>query len=294
MNGIFRAAGLCAVLAASGVPRTASGQDSSSINTTRLAVVGGVTAGTIVAVHLYQQAAWWQGQEEPFRFENDWTYALNIDKWGHMYGGYLAANIGRGALRWSGVNEKASLFYGSVAGLAYELYVEVEDGFHKAYGFSPGDGFSDILGASIPLAQSAFPILRNFTMKWSYYPSSQYLTDLQKEKFRVFIDDYEGQVYWIGMDPHFLLGQSSLAGIPAWLGLAFGAGVHNLDEHGGGERLYYLTLDYNFSRIVTSSEFLKTLFGVLDFVHWPAPGVGIENGRFRAGIIYTYNAELLF
>lgn len=273
----------------------AGGEDSSSsVNTARLALFGGLTAAAVTTVHLYQQAAWWQGPEEPFRFENDWEYALNIDKWGHTYGAYVASRMGRGAFRWCGLSENASLFYGSAFGLAYQLYVEVEDGFHKAYGFSPGDGFSDIVGASIPLAQQAFPLLSHFTMKWSYFPSAGYVNDLQVQKFRVFIDDYEGQVYWIGMDPHGLLNDPVTASLPAWLGLAFGAGVHNLNDHGGGERLYYLALDYNFSRIESQSALVRTIFTLLDLIHWPAPGIGLEKRRFRAGILYTYNAELTF
>ncbi len=291
-KGVLRDSGYCVLLLI--VLRSlGAAQDSTAINPTRMAVVGGAAAATVVAVHIYQRDAWWQGAREPFRFENDWAYALNIDKMGHAYGAYSESKIARAILHWSGFSEKSSLFYGSLIGLGYQLYVEVEDGYHKTYGFSPGDAFSNIIGASIPHAQDAFPLLRNFSMKFSYYPSDQYLNDLHSERFRAFIDDYEGQVFWITMDPHFLMGKETASAIPSWLGVSLGFAVHDLDEHGGGKRLYYLTADYQFSKIQTGSDILKAVFGALDFFHFPAPGFALEDNKLKVGIFYTYHVKLV-
>ena len=61
--------------------RVDAGQvDSSQVMPGRLVLVGAITLGTAAAVHIYQARAWWQGQRSPFRFENDWDYAMNIDK----------------------------------------------------------------------------------------------------------------------------------------------------------------------------------------------------------------------
>jgi len=78
------------------------------------------------------------GAPGSFPFENDWTYALNVDKLGHMYAGYLLSRVFRYSLEWSGFSEHTSTFYGSVLGLSYQLYVEVEDGFHRGTGSVPG------------------------------------------------------------------------------------------------------------------------------------------------------------
>jgi hypothetical protein len=171
-------------------------------------------------------------------------------------------------------------------GLAYQLYVEVEDGFHKDYGFSPGDAFSDVLGAVIPLAQETYPVLENVRLKWSYWPSDKYRDALNQGQTKVFIDDYQGQIYWLCLDPHFFLGEDLKRIVPDWMGLSFGAAVRNLDEPGGGEKLFYLTLDYNLANIQTDSSFLRTLFTALDFLHFPAPGVGIEGGKLKVGVFY--------
>ncbi len=271
---------LCANVATGGE------QDTSHVNVGRLALAAGLTGGTIVAVHLYQQQAWWQGSRATFRFENDWSYALNIDKFGHAYGAYILSRGFSASLAWVGFSHAESAFWGPMLGLGYQLYVEVEDGFHAIYGFSPGDAFSDIGGAALPLAQEAFPVLRNFTLKWSYAPSRDYLNALKTDRARVFIDDYQGQIYWIAVDPHFLMGSHLAAAVPSWLGLALGAAVRTLDGEGNGERLFYLSLDYNLSKIQTGSSLLKAVFEALDIIHLPAPGIGLEGRVVRLGFFY--------
>ncbi|MFI5251356.1 MAG: DUF2279 domain-containing protein [Bacteroidota bacterium] len=266
-------------------------QDSTNINPAKAAIILGVMTGIVTAVHIYQREAWWQGERQPFRFENDWTYALNIDKCGHIYGAYTESKLAHSILSWTGFSEKSSLFYGSLIGLSYQMYVEVEDGYHKDYGFSPGDAISNIMGASIPLAQNQFPILQNFSLKYSYHPSDQYLNDLRSEKFRTFIDDYEGTIFWVSMDPHFLLSYNAAKAVPSWLGISFGLAAHNLNELGGGDRLYYLTLDYNFSKIETQSSILHDFLCALDYFHLPAPGIGLEDGKLKFGIFYTYHIK---
>jgi hypothetical protein len=87
------------VLACSGRPDVHA-QDTTKIDVLHMAAVSSLTLGTVVGVHIYQRNAWWQGQRAPFRFENDWVYALNIDKFGHTYGAYLLSNIFKYSLSW--------------------------------------------------------------------------------------------------------------------------------------------------------------------------------------------------
>ncbi len=261
-------------------------QDTTRIEYGRLAIVGGVTTGFVVGNHMYQQKAWWQGKRAPFHFQNDWDYALNFDKWGHMYATSLVSKLFANSLQWSGVEERPSTFYGSLLGLSYELYIELEDGYHADYGFSPGDAFGDILGATYPILQMTFPVLKNFQFKWSYYPSKKYLDDIKNGQSRVFTDDYDGQINWITMDPHFLMSDELSKSVPAWLGVGLGWSVRGLDSMGGGHRIYYLALDYNLSKIETSSSFLRSVFWVLDIIHWPAPGLAIEGKKVKVGFFF--------
>lgn len=265
-------------------PATIGADTVSEVDPIRLSVVGAATVAVVTTVHLYQQQAWWQGERDVFRFQNDWSYALNLDKFGHAFGAYLGSGMFRGALSWAGMDTRRSTFYGSLLGLAYELYVETEDGFHTTYGFSPGDALADILGAMVPLAQYQFPILRSFKPKWSYIPSRDYLDALKAGESRAFIDDYLGQSYWIGIDPHPFLPESVASVIPPWMGIGIGASSRDLDGDGGGHRNFYLALDWNFSRISTSSPVLRTIFEAIDFFHIPSPGIAFKEGKISFGI----------
>jgi hypothetical protein len=269
------------------VVRVGAGQDDSTqVIPGRVVLLGALTVGTVTAVHIYQARAWWQGPRAPFRFENDWVYALNIDKLGHAYGAYTLSHLFMYSMDWSGFTHSASVYYGSVLGLAYQLYVEVEDGYHQDYGFSPGDAFSDVIGAAIPLAQERFPVLKNFSLKWSYYPSTEYLDALRGGSGRTFIDDYQGQTYYFTMDPHFLMGDHPPSWIPSWLGVGFGLASRDLQSTEARRRVYIFCLDYNLSRIQTESGFLRSLFTALDHFHFPAPGVVLDGSTVKLRLVY--------
>ncbi len=261
-------------------------QDTSKINYGRLALVGGITSCFVIGNHIYQREAWWQGNRAPFHFENDWDYAVNFDKWGHLYATGLYCKCFTGCLEWSGLEERPAKIYGSFFGLAYELYVELEDGYHSNWGFSPGDAISDITGATYPILQSTFPVLKNFNFKWSYIPSKQYLDSVKTGQARTFVDDYEGMINWVAIDPHFMMGEELRKTIPSWLGLAVGFAARDLDQLNNRQEIYYISLDYNFSKIETSSDFLKGVFWVLDNFHLPAPGISIDNKKVKVGLFF--------
>ncbi len=261
-------------------------QPSHRIDPVRLGIVGAFTATTVVGVHIYQERAWWQGARAPFRFENDWDYALNVDKQGHAYGAYVLSHLFGYAMTWTGFDRSSSVLYGSLFGLGYQLYVEVEDGFHKDYGFSPGDAIADVAGASIPLLQETFPGLRSFALKWSYYPSKEYLDALRHQQSRVFIDDYEGQLYWYSWTPRAMFDNPSLSWLPVWLGLSVGCGARQLYDETLRHRVVAVTLDVSLSRIHTGSAILNDVLTALDHIHVPMPGCMIERGKVSFGIIY--------
>ncbi len=261
-------------------------RDSSRVDPGRLACVGTLTLATVVGVHLYQQHAWWQGPRAPFRFENDWDYALNIDKLGHAYGAYLLSHLFGYALQWSGVRRAPSILYGSLLGLGYQLYVEVEDGFHKEYGFSPGDAIADVSGAMVPLLQETFPVLKSFALKWSYFPSQEYLDALKQQQSRVFIDDYEGQIYWIAWTPRGAIDGQKIPWCPDWLGVSVGLGARRLDDPVLRHRLVAVSFDVNLSRIHTGIGFLDGLLVALNHIHVPSPGFRIEQNKVIWGLVY--------
>lgn len=246
-----------------------SSHSQSKVNYTKLALVGAGTVGTIAVIHVYQQHAWWSGQRRSFHIVNDWEYALNIDKIGHFYGATLISNLFSGSLKWAGIDEKKAMIYGALLGTVFGLYVEFEDGFATDWGFSPGDAGADILGAWYPVVQHYVPFFRNFNFKWSYIPTTQLKTGVKK----IFIDDHEGQTMWLSISLNNFLPEKIEKFYPDFLNIAIGYGVRNLDGRGGGQREFYISLDYDLEKLPGDGWLWKFIKKNLNYIHLPAPAI---------------------
>jgi hypothetical protein len=255
----------------------------------RLAVVGTGTVGAVVGFHYYQMNAWWKDLRGPFHIQNDWEYSLWIDKVGHMYGGYVLSHIATGVLNWVGVGEKNAVWFGATAGALYQLYVEFEDGFGLQWGFSPGDAIGDVVGAFYPVAQYHVPVLRNFDLKMSYLPTEELRKSRASpfgHKPNIMIDDYEGQTYWLSVNVHGLLPEKAKPYWPDWLGLALGMSVKKLNGIGGGEREFYLSFDYDLSKLPGDGWLWSGIKQVLNHIHFPAPAIRISPSATFYGLYF--------
>ncbi len=241
------------------------------VNGTRLGIIGGALLTTTLVINYYQQNAWWLGERAPFHFQDDWEYALNVDKVGHIYATTAAQHIFQKSLEWSGVSESKSVWYGAGLALLFELYIETQDGFHKEWGFSPGDAMGDAVGAFYPVLQHYIPPLKNVKFKWSYWPSEE----LREGKKQMIIDDYQGQTYWLSISFYDWLPKSMQSWWPSFLGIAGGYAARNLDGMGGGEKQFYIALDYDLTKLPGDSWILKTLKESGNFFHFPAPALRI-------------------
>lgn len=251
----------------------------SKIDYTMLGSLGALYLATGIGVHLYQQKAWWSDKKVPFHFTNDWAYARSIDKVGHFYGTLLLAHFFSAGLEAANFETEDSYLYSGIAALAFQFYVEIEDGFGPKWGFSPGDAAADILGASYSIGQYYFPLLKNFQFKYSYYPSPKYLNG---ETFSV-IDDYEGQKHWLAFRMEELLPESAAKFWPDFLNLAVGYGVDKLDGVGGGDSEFYFALDFDAEQIPLYGSFWQFVKNTLNYVHFPLPGIRISpNAAFLA------------
>ncbi len=242
------------------------------INYAALAGVGAITLGTGIAVHIYQRNAWWKDQRSSFHFTNDWEYALYIDKVGHFYGANLLAHLFSAGLEAGNIQSEQAAIYGSVAALAFQLYVEIEDGFGPNWGFSPGDAIANVLGSGYALGQYYFPYLKNFQFKFSYWPSQKMKDGTHKGNG---IDDYEGQIYWLSLRMKNLLPKSISEYWPAWLCLAGGLSVRNLDGIGGGQREFYIALDLDAEEIPLHGSGWQFVKNTLNYIHFPMPGIRV-------------------
>ncbi|MGC8896773.1 MAG: DUF2279 domain-containing protein [Bacteroidota bacterium] len=255
------------------------------VSYSRLAFIGGTSLAVGVGVHIYQNRAWWLGTRAPFHVENDWSYAMNFDKIGHFWAAELLSSIYADLYKWAGVERKQALLYSAATGFLYELYVEIEDGLHRDWGFSPGDAFGDVLGAFYPILQEQFPFLQNFSLKWSYLPNREYLDRYGTN--HAFIDDYQGTTFWATARIHNLLPGPARDYWPGFLNLAVGLNVQKIYQGGRGERHWFISLDYDLESLPGEGAFWKSLKRVLNHVHFPAPAVQISPNVVWYGMFFT-------
>lgn len=255
-------------------------------------VTAALYATAVVGLHIYQLHAWWRNDRGPFHFEEDWPTELQVDKFGHFFGGYFISYLSREALLESGFDDPSADDWGSAMGLAYQIYIEIEDGFSTEWGFSPSDAYADLAGAGYFFLQRRIPFLQNFHEKWTYFPSAFLGKGTLPGQHRTAIDDYEGQTYWWCADVWNLLPASMQGYYPKWLQVAIGYGA----KYYGSEntdipntREVYIGLDYHLLHILlrTNSTLANWLVQTIDNFHFPAPAYEITPiGKFH--LLYPF------
>jgi hypothetical protein len=252
--------------------------DTSTVDITRLAVVGSATTVVIAGGIVLQKNIWWKGEQSKFHlnFQRDWEYALGADKLGHFFFPYFVAGEYSQVLEWCGIDSISALWYAGGLALGHQTFVEIRDGYSKDLGggylgFSWADMGANILGASFPLLRQRSAFLHNFNVKISYYPSQAFASGAHS----AIIDDYESTYHWLSFSPRILLPVSIAKDFPGWLNLAIGHSVKQLDGYGGGNHEIFLSVDWNLSAIPIEGKFWKTLARTLDYYHFPAPAVKI-------------------
>ena len=254
--------------------RSAQSQHQDTSNTQniipwRLGLVVGGTAGLIVTAHFQNYNSWWKGTHGPFHLSVDDAYSLGADKCGHLIFSYIAADVIGRSLNWSGIERNKALQYGGIISFAFQLYVEVEDGFHPELGFSIGDVAVNGIGAAFPLLRENNHFFSTISPKWSTNPSERY----EQHRYRTIIDDYESQTYWLSFNLRDIIGESMPRVIPSFLNVALGYGVTDLDLQGNGSRELYLSLDIDINKLPGDGDLLIALKHVLNFFHVPAPTI---------------------
>ncbi len=262
------------------------------INYTNLAVIGAITLSSGVAIHIYQKNTWWADQSATFKIVNDWEYALWIDKIGHFYGTHLLAHAFSSAFEGSGIRNENSVIYSAAAAFAFEMYVEIEDGFGKNWGFSPGDAGADLLGALYFLGQYYYPVLKNFQPRISYWPSEDLLNPPapgdRKRLHRAnnVTDDYAGQKYWLAFRMKNLLPGNWAKYWPSFLMISVGTGLKDWNGYGKGQRELYIALDLDAEELPLHGQFWQFVKNTLNYIHFPMPGIRITPDAAFLAFVY--------
>ncbi len=259
------------------------------INYYSLGFTAAATATSIGILHYHQSRAWWQATRTKFHFQNDWEYALWIDKLGHWWGATAIQHLFSSSLSWSNFSDETSMILGSTLAFAYQLYVETYDGYASNWGFSPGDALFDFGGAFYPLLQYYLPPLKNVNLKLSYFPSKRLLhknplDTLYRNKF--VIDDYEGQSFYLSFKVNNMLPESLEKLWPDFLCLAVGYQMRNWDGYASADKNFYLALDYDFEQIPVYGKFWQFLKNTFNLFHLPSPAIKFSNKKITFTIAY--------
>lgn len=259
------------------------------ISLPKLFFVVSVTSTSIAVVHKYQSQAWWQEKRRNFHFQNDWEYALWIDKLGHWWGATALQHLFSSSLRWSNFSCETSNILGSLFALSYQLYVETYDGFAPNWGFSPGDALFNFGGAFYPLVQYYFPFFKNINLKLSYFPSKRLLKKdpldtLYKHKF--VIDDYEGQSFYLSFKVNNFLPESIERYWPDFLCIAVGYQMRNWNGYAEADQNYYLALDFDFEQLPLYGQFFQFLKNTFNLIHFPSPAIKFTRNKILFTIAY--------
>ncbi len=247
--------------------------DSSKVNSYRLGLVFGATAGVITIAHIQQYNSWWKGELTSFHFKDDLNQVLGADKFGHAYFSFLLSDLLGRSLHWAGVERSSAFIWSGVCALLFQTYVEIEDGFRPNLGFSTSDELSNFIGAFIPYAREKFQWMNFINFKISMFPSEKFKSGAH----RFIVDDYESLYFWLSFDVSGIFKSKILK---PWFidffDIAVGYGVKKIDWNGGGEREIFLAIDYNLTKLPVNIWLLRQIFYLLNYYHFPAPTLRIS------------------
>ncbi len=245
---------------------------------------------------------WYKGKERvPFHFYNDNAGYLQVDKFGHMFGGYVYSYIGYFGLLKLGATRKEALIFGSSLGFVLQFPIEIMDGLHGGYGFSWGDIAANTMGSVLVFGQELLFKEQVVKYKFSYW-ESEYSKNSKgyygETTMNRLLKDYNGHTYWFSMPLNKFTFKQAL---PPWLNIAVGYSANgmygefeNITSYNGvvipeteRYRQYLFSLDIDWTRIKTDSKFLQILFKGLTFVKLPFPTLEYNSkGQLKGYWIY--------
>lgn len=257
--------------------------DSSRINFTRLSVFGSTVLAGGVAVYFGRYEPLWKNYYTSFFFRQSFA-SLNQDKLLHFYGNVVGNVISAKGLSWAGVDDRDAVLYGAATSLAFFTIMKIEDGHVNYIGFDPVKELANVLGAGYPVAQYYIPSLNSFTPKFSYVASKNNVLAAGQTQ-PGFLEDNEGQKFWMGITVHDMLPKNYQAYWPSIVGLAVGYTVRGLNT----PRPYhetFIALDLDLRKLPGDSKFLKTMWEMLNYIHLPMPAVRVSQSAIWYGLYF--------
>jgi hypothetical protein len=243
----------------------------------------GVASLTLIAYgaaygFVFEKGWWDDNGGRGFHWENDFDYALNLDKFGHFAAGVVIGESFYEGYRWAGASEFQSYLFAGLTALATHIAIDIKDGFAPSWGFSIFDVLSGGLGGFLPMAERYVPVFKYIDLKWSYWINSNAYYDQEHQASGgVFTDDYVNQTFWLSVKPYRLLPESARRYYPSWLAFAIGLSID--DKVFTGEphprREVYLALDYDLEAFRPQSRLARYLVKMLNYFKLPAPTIQV-------------------
>jgi uncharacterized protein YfiM (DUF2279 family) len=266
----------------------------------------GLYAGTLLALN---QAWYADYPKESFHTFDDSKEWLQVDKVGHAWSAYQLSRASMASWKWAGLNHKQQVWLGGLSGATFQTVIEVLDGFSAEWGWSWTDIAANFAGSGLLIGQELGWKDQRISFKFSFHQmnySDPMLNERSDDLFGAsaperMLKDYNGQTYWLSANLKSFLPKSRL---PRWLNIAVGYGATGMfggteniwtDEETGitynrtdipRHREWYLAPDVDFTRIKTSSKFLKSVFFCLNAFKLPAPALVLSNGKLVVQGIY--------
>lgn len=251
-----------------------------------------ITGGIGYSAAIYGLSELWYKEQGlgSFRFFNDNAEWNQVDKVGHFYSTYHFSRLGNQVLRWASVEDKKAAFWGSIAGTALLIPIEILDGFSPEFGFSYGDMIANAAGSAFFLGQELLWQEQRIKPKFSFSQTSlaQLKPDLLGDGLaEEWFKDYNGQTYWLSFDIRAFAPESNW---PKWLNLAIGYGAQNMLrarefqnnlEGFNSYRQWYLGIDLDLTSIPTKRKWLKTALFLLDIIKLPAPALEFNKNQSK-------------
>ena len=250
----------------------------------KVAAVASLTLAAYGAAYwLVFEKGWWDDENSHFHFENDFDYALNLDKLGHFAAGVALGEGFYEGYRWAGATEFQSYLFAGLSAMMTHIAIDVKDGYSPEWGFSIFDVLSGTLGGFLPMAERYIPLFKYVDLKWSYWINSRAYYDQGKydgkDHTEIFTDDYVNQTFWASFKPYRLLPAGARSFYPSWLAIAVGLsideGVFIKNYEGTPHREVYIALDYDLEAFRPQSRMARTIIKWLNYFKFPAPAVQV-------------------
>lgn len=266
----------------------------------RMALVGGGSALLITGAWIGLDQAWYADYERTsFHFFNDGGEWMGMDKCGHLFSAYTTAEWGTSMFRWAGASPSVSRWVGGSLGWVFLAGVEVMDGHSEGWGFSPWDLLANTTGSLLFIGQDAAWGEQRFRLKFSAHLTEYALQRpeaLGEGTAERILKDYNGQTYWLSMDPRLFGARPRKGSWASVFNVAVGYGAEGMlyakpgtpegVEQPGRRPQFYLSLDACLHRISTRSRFVRTVLDVLDCVKVPAPALEFSDGAVTGHWLY--------